>query len=423
MINKLFTLLSFICILSSCTKSGNLIPSSSLNPLDPIKPGDPNNPPPGTGGKIENPAALFVATLDGNEAIFELKSSSIVKHTAIPHHGRLNSSVKINSKIYYSLESLHFDALGVSEVYELDIQSGQSQKISSFHSSSTRNVSSIFAAGTNLYASVKNESLGTELYLYENGTWKLLNDIETGSVGSYPAIAISNNQTAYFTSYKNSSGIELWTTDNNATLFVDSINGQGSSHVFPWFIKDGNIIATLKNPGTTSYDLYSIDSQKKVTKIVSAASSASSGANPLSVTPFKNGVVANCHHDSSGRELCVSDQLSGNWKVIDIYSGSKFSNPRYFVNYKDEMYFQAEGNLGIELYKTNGTTAELVKDIKSGSENSYPEGLMVIADKLYFSAYDEQGAGFFQFDGNAITKIKTGNQDLKFARSLLNASY
>lgn len=417
MLTLSFNIICWLFFFQSCMKVGNILPDSiSNNSLDP------QNPQNGTGGIINKPEDLFVANLDGIDAIFEIKGQSITKHTVLPENTYLNSAVLIDQKIYYSLESVKFNVLGVSEVYELDIKTGISKKISQFHQDAKSGVHSIAKAGQVLYASVQSNNNGFELYKYSNNQWQLTKDIEAGSVGSFPMNFLELNQVSYFLAYQANSGMELWSTKDGGSLHANLYTGAASSHVMPWFTKDNKIIATLKNPNSTTYDLYSIDEQGVMMILVSPGVGSNTGANPLSAYPFKNGVVANCYHSSNGRELCVSSNLSGQWSILDINSGSKSSNPKFFTLYKDQVYFQAEGSTGIELYRSNGTSFEMINDLLPGSASSYPENLMVIGEKLYFSAYGAQGPGMYSYDGASIVKITLQQKDLKFARSLLKPS-
>lgn len=419
--HKKFFISLCLLVLSSCIKPGNILQQSNLN--QPIGPGNPGSGSGGgTGGVVSKTDSLFVATYDGKETIFELKDVSISKHTVLPDHARFGTAVLLDNKIYYSLESTRFDVLGVSEVYELDVKSGVSKKISQFHQELYKGVSAITKAGKTLYASVRSSNSGFELHKYNNGQWSLVKDIESGVVGSYPAMFIEFNQNSYFLAYQSGSGMELWSTNSDGVLHSNIYTGAASSHVMPWFIKDAKIFVTAKNPSSTSYDLYSVNEQGLAQKAVSPSSAASAGANPLSVYAYKAGAVSNCHHDASGRELCVSQNLADQWKVIEINAGSKSSNPKFFVNYKDQVYFQAEGNQGVELYRSNGDNAELVKDLKTGIDSSYPENLMVIGGKLYFSAYDKDGPSMFSYDGSDVVKVTLEQKNLKYARSLLNPS-
>ena len=78
--------------------------------------------------------------------------------------------------------------------------------------------------------------------------------------------------------------------------------------------------------------------------------------------------------------------------VMDINtgtSGADSSNPGGFTALGDFLYFRADdGTHGVELWRTNGTTTELVQDIRSGAFGSSPYAFTALGDFLYFSAYD-----------------------------------
>lgn len=413
----IFTIILSQFLLLSCINPGNILPDTLVNNAL-----DPNNPEGGSGNVIVDPSALFVANIEGVDAIFELKSTSIVKHLVLPADSYLNSAVQIGQKIYYSLEATRFDTLGVSEVYELDIKTGVSKKISQFHQELTLGVSSITKAGNILYASARSNSDGFELHKYVNNHWQLVKDIESGVVGSFPTMFLEFKQNSYFLAYQAATGMELWSTKNDGSLHANLYAGKASSHVMPWFVKNDQIVVTAKNANTVAYDLYAVNEQGDVSKLLEPAAAANAGANPLNAYSYKDGVVASCHHDSTGRELCINSSMSGQWKILDINSGAKYSNPKFFTLYKGEIYFQAEADNGIELYKTDGDSFSLVNDLRPGSASSYPENLMVIGDKLYFSAYGIHGQGMYSYDGVNTTKITLAQKELKFARSLLHPS-
>jgi len=55
----------------------------------------------------------------------------------------------------------------------------------------------------------------------------------------------------------------------------------------------------------------------------------------------------------------------------------------------DFLYFGADdGTHGTELWRTNGTTTELVQDIRSGADGSNPYGFTALGGYLYFLAND-----------------------------------
>ena len=85
-------------------------------------------------------------------------------------------------------------------------------------------------------------------------------------------------------------------------------------------------------------------------------------------------------------EITVIDINTGN-------SGADGSYPYALTALGDYLYFSAaDGTHGQELWRTNGTTTELVEDINTngigGADSSYPSGFTALGDYLYFSADD-----------------------------------
>ena len=82
----------------------------------------------------------------------------------------------------------------------------------------------------------------------------------------------------------------------------------------------------------------------------------------------------------------------------------------------DFLYFGADdGTHGTELWRTNGTTTELVQDINTGSsgaDSSSPYGLTALGDFLYFQANDgTHGYELWRTDGTTtelVMDINTG---------------
>ncbi len=140
--------------------------------------------------------------------------------------------------------------------------------------------------------------------------------------------------------------------------------------------------------------------------------------NGLSVDIQENFVQKNttvffaANNGSNGVELWKTDGTSATTVLLkDINSGSASSQPSYFVNVAGTIYFAADnGTNGFELWKTDGTSAGtvLVKDINTtGAESSYPHQFIVIDKTLYFVATDNvNGTELWKTDGtNAGTTL------------------
>ena len=111
------------------------------------------------------------------------------------------------------------------------------------------------------------------------------------------------------------------------------------------------------------------------------------------LTAFDGTLYFTATDGSSGLELYKSDGTeSGTTIVQDINSGSEGSDPgsgdgTQWVAVDGYLYFAAYSDTsGIELWRTDGSTAEMVKDIAPGSDSSSPEFLAAYEGELYFSA-------------------------------------
>ena len=97
--------------------------------------------------------------------------------------------------------------------------------------------------------------------------------------------------------------------------------------------------------------------------------------------------------------------------VIDtINPGADSSSPLYFTPLGDYLYFRAgDATHGRELWRTNGTTTELVMDINtanSGADSSNPDLFTALGDYLYFQANDAtHGYELWRTDGTTTESV------------------
>ena len=118
---------------------------------------------------------------------------------------------------------------------------------------------------------------------------------------------------------------------------------------------------------------------------------------------FNNKLYFAADNGESGNELFVSDgTAAGTQLLVDLDSrpsnfGNSGSFPRYFIEFNDKLYFAADGDGGgSELFVSDGTAAgtQLLADINPdlGGDNlgfgsgSYPNNFIEFNNKLYFTA-------------------------------------
>ena len=90
----------------------------------------------------------------------------------------------------------------------------------------------------------------------------------------------------------------------------------------------------------------------------------------------------------------------------DIATGADDSNPLYFTALGDYLYFRAtDATNGRELWRTNGSTTELVEDIRPGGNDSSPEYITAVGDYLYLHARDGNNRFVYRTDGVVTQRV------------------
>ncbi len=106
-----------------------------------------------------------------------------------------------------------------------------------------------------------------------------------------------------------------------------------------------------------------------------------------------------------GYELWKTDGTEAGTRLVkDIRSGTSGSAPTELTAVGDILYFCADDGVnGLELWRSDGTEAgtALVKDIVSGGASSSPRSLTAMGDALYFTAADGAGRELWRSDGTA----------------------
>lgn len=75
------------------------------------------------------------------------------------------------------------------------------------------------------------------------------------------------------------------------------------------------------------------------------------------------------------------------------------SSPYDLTEFNNHLYFGAQGTSGFELYRTDGTNTTLFANLNGTAADSVPRGMIVFNDHLWFSAKGESGNRLYRSDG------------------------
>ncbi|AXG70642.1 ELWxxDGT repeat protein [Kordia sp. SMS9] len=297
---------------------------------------------------------------------------------------------------------------------------------------------SLYVMNGELYFTAFVSGIGTELYKTDGtdaGTI-LLKDVRTGSSSGLDfntnddnQLFVEYNNELYFRGSTNSS-IELWKTDGTPTGTISIKNFEDAQNGAPTFMTTAgkNILGTVYNGLLYFYvnrngngELWKTDGTTANTELV-----RSSLKNIAEMMVFNNQLYFVSGDDSyaEGRELWVSDgTFAGTTVKHDIFPNNLNpafgfgSNPSNLIIFNNELYFKARSYsgtsgqiIGSELWKTNGTTASLVKDIDT---DNLASGLNIpnftsYNNELYFTASDNTTSDFelWKTDGTESGTVK-----------------
>ncbi|EDP94950.1 T9SS type A sorting domain-containing protein [Kordia algicida OT-1] len=283
---------------------------------------------------------------------------------------------------------------------------------------------SFYVMNGELYFSAFVSGIGQELFKTDGtdaGT-VLVKDIRSGSSNGLDfnsndinQLFVEYNNELYFRAYTNSS-IELWKTDGTEAGTVSVKNFEDAQNGAPTFMtKPGkNIIGVVFDGLLYFYvnrngngELWKTDGTTANTELV-----RSSLDNIAEMIVFNNELyfTAEDENTNNGRELWVTDgTFAGTIIKHDIFPNNlnpafgTGSNPSYLTIFNNELYFKARSYngtsgqiIGSELWKTDGTTASLVKDIDT---DNLASGLNIpnfteYNNELYFVASDNTTSDF-----------------------------
>jgi len=260
---------------------------------------------------------------------------------------------------------------------------------------------------SSLYFHAFTAANGAEIWKTDGNTASMVADISIGTASSYPSNLTTYNNKLYFQALDTFSGYELWMIDGtNAPVLVEDLFVGASNHSLPNYLTVfQNKLFFGANDGTVARELYSYDGTNIALASDILYGSAGSGIRPM--IEFKNKLYFAANGED-GRELWTTDGINTE-QVIDIdtanigWLGSpSSSSPQSFVVFNDKLYFKANDGSGISVWVYDGVN----QPIKDLTIPSIAFGFKVLQDKLYFSQTIASETKIWVYDGiNPISKL------------------
>ena len=252
------------------------------------------------------------------------------------------------------------------------------------------------AVNNYLYFTATTAAETTELWRSDGtpaGT-ELFKDIIPGTGSSDPDHLTNANGTLFFTADDGAHGRELWKsdgTDTGTTLVKDIISGPGNSNITNVTNVNGSVFFSTDD-GIHGFEPWQSDGTDLGTELVK-------DINPMGNSFPRRFVNVNgvayflAYGGASGFETWRSDGTeTGTIMFGDIFPGQTGSDMREPVNVNGQLFFNARGDLGHELYKD----PEIISNFTDVPPGSF--GFQFIED--FFGAGVSEGCGDSNFCPN-----------------------
>lgn len=362
--------------------------------------------------------------VNGSE-IRKLESSnelSIIQTNFFTEDSSPSNFIDYNGKVVFTV----YTPENGTELYETDGTNISLIK-DIYEGSGSSSPSNFIKYNGKLYFTATDPNYGTELRVYDGTTVSLVEDVDLGTTSSSPTnLTIYDNKLFFRASYLN--GNELYSFDGTSVKLVADVGLKeysGSPNYLTLF--DGKLYFTA-NTHDKGNELFYFDATDNNYTLVSDIYPDTGSSYPSSLTVAGDKLFFSARADDNDQELYYTTGGSSVTKV-DVYQGTytsynntypNQSSPSYLTEFNGNLYFQANGSTGKELYRFNNSTnqAELVSDIFTGTytsgsntyqNNGNPNSFIEYNNKLYFIAYvSSSTTRIFEYDGtNTPTALST----------------
>ncbi len=296
----------------------------------------------------------------------------------------------------------------------------QSTSIPAYH-----DPTGLIECGGKLLFSATDPAHGDELWMSDGtpGGTSLLKEIAPGTVGSNINSAFNWKGVVYFAAEDMTNNSELWRSDGtaNGTYMIKDLNvptnGTRSSSPTAFFVYNNALYFQANSDAGSDSNafaqLWKTDGTANGTVLIKVMSPSSGGLESPTIVNgliFFAAPVANYEY-----ELWRSDGTENGTYLVKQIAASNGSNPRYFVNYNNELYFVANDRIhGDQIWKSDGTDngTTMVHDLGT---RAFPNSLIPFHGKLLFKQTTAaEGVEFWETDGitpQLVADINPGTGD------------
>jgi ELWxxDGT repeat protein len=281
--------------------------------------------------------------------------------------------------------------------------------------------SSLTELNGNLYFQAYDDNSGAYKPWISDGTTdgtRMIKDVPL--IDPYWGILINPEMTVfkgqiYFKASNGRDVAELWKTDGTADGTVMITSGSGLAPFdLSYLTVFNDELYFAANDVVHGMELWKTDGTSAGTVMVKDLRvdylGSTAGSAPRQLKVFKDVLyfAANGGTGNLGIEIYKTDGTADGTsllKDINPYNGDSQNNGTAYFEFNNELYFQAKNVInGTELWKTDGTEAGtvMVKDIYAGVNSSSPLLPMTYAvynNKMYFQATNELGTELWITDG------------------------
>lgn len=347
--------------------------------------------------------------------------------------GSVVTSLTVYKDTLYFVAGTSTNSTGETQLWKYDGTNTPEEIAGTVSTSPSGKISSLVVFDNKLYFPYSSNGSNKELYSYDGSSVNLVADVnaDTTSSSNPSDFTLYNNKMYFKTANLPGLGVRVYEYDGvNAPV---DIIGSGSLNIFDLIVFDNKLFFTKLNGG--NIELFSYDGTSVSTKI-----DLNGFTNPSELAVCGSTLYFRSFNENFGSELA---QYNGTQASIaeDIKPGDMDSNPSSFTEFKDKLYFSANGSLhrfdgnevlpytalfplinntngfsivfkdslffGVSgaLYKTDGVSAPEEIDGPDATFNFRDPA--VVGNKLYFNGRSmDTGEELYVYDGNAISVVE-----------------